>query len=45
MAEGERKDCVEKRLLRACGEATLVVVTVARWVTHTIETDIRDRTT
>jgi len=34
--EGERPDCVEKRLLRACAEATLVAITVPQWVTRNI---------
>jgi hypothetical protein len=47
VAECERPDSVEERLLRVCGEATVVEITVPRWVTRTIETNIgtelRDR--
>jgi hypothetical protein len=47
VADCERPDCVEERLLRACCEATVVEITVPRWVTRTIETNIgtelRDR--
>jgi hypothetical protein len=40
VVEGEKPDCDEERSLRACGEATVVEITV-QW---TVETNIRDRT-
>ena len=40
VVEGERPDCVEERLLRACGEAPVVEITVQQ----TTQTNIRDRT-